>query len=426
MCLTIPAQVRKVQGDKIFVEQSDRKIIEIWNPDPDRKVKIKSGDWVLYFNGFFQQKIEENDAHEILDMLGMMLDEQNPEVSPKFKKTIDKARHGDLKRKDIIYLLNSNGSEKEFLLSQANELRKKYIKEFICIHGIIEFSNHCQNDCFYCGLRADNSKLTRYRMDTNEIIETAKKAVKERGYKLLVLQSGEDYFYTDKMLAEIVSGIKKECRVFIFISIGERDIETYRKLKKAGASGVLIRFETSNPILFKKMHPYGKDHERRLETIKSLKGLGYFVASGSISGLPGQTVRDLADDLLTIKELKVNMISMGPFVSCDNTPLAKNKSGDIDMSLKMISVARFLMPKVRIPVVTALETLDPKRGRKRAFEAGANALMINLTPKEHRRKYKIYPGRFFEKEGSIFERYGLNLTDESYKMLEKRIREEIQ
>jgi len=211
--------------------------------------------------------------------------------------------------------------------------------------------------------------------------------------------------------------------VFIFMSVGERGYQCYRRMKEEGASGVLFRFETANPKLFKKFHPKGKNFINRFEHLKFLKELGYFIATGSIVGLPGQTTEDLADDILMMKKW-AHMISMGPFVPCGDTPIGNFPQGDVEMNLKMTAISRLLMKSARIPVVTALETLAGEEGRRRSLEAGANSLMFNLTPARFRSLYKIYPDKFYQ-EGSIWEKYGLFKYEESYKMLEERMQEEL-
>lgn len=344
-------------------------------------------------------------------------------LSAEFKDIIQASKYRDLTKEEIIYLLKTKGLEQKALFSEANLVRKTYIKDFICIHGIIEFSNFCKNDCLYCGLRKENLTLPRYRMNIDEIVDTAYKAVIEAGYKLLVLQSGEDYFYTDDMLEEIIKKIKEKCQVFIFISIGERGYKCYERLKKAGASGVLFRFETSNPKLFKKFHPQGKNLKSRFEHLKFMKELGYFIATGSIIGLPNQTIEDLTKDILFTKKW-AHMVSAGPFIPCDNTPLADATHGNIEMNLKTIAILRLMMKSIRIPVVTALETLAGEDGRRKALQAGANSLMFNLTPENYRPFYKIYPDNFFQKE-TIWQKYGLFKYEESYKMLEERMIKEI-
>ncbi|MEK7576034.1 MAG: [FeFe] hydrogenase H-cluster radical SAM maturase HydE [Patescibacteria group bacterium] len=420
MCLTIPAQITKLEKGKAIVRENDRfKQIQI-----SLVPNLKVGDWILYINDLALKRIPKKEAKEILELLEVPYQKIDiSKLSEKFKNIIQTSKSRDLIKEEIVYLLQTKGLEQEALFSEANLVRKIYIKDFICIHGIIEFSNFCKNDCFYCGLRKENQTLPRYRMDVEEIVNTAYKAVKEMGYKLLVLQSGEDYFYTNDILEEIIKKIKEKSRVFIFISIGERGYQCYKRLKKAGASGVLFRFETANSVLFKNLHPRGKDLKRRFEHLRFMKELGYFIATGSIVGLPGQTIEDLAEDILTTKKW-AHMVSTGPFVPCDNTPLNNFPHGDVEMNLKIIAILRLLIKSSRIPVVTALETLSGEGGRKKALQAGANSLMFNLTPDKYRPFYKIYPDKFFQKE-TIWQKYGLFKYEESYKMLEERMQEEL-
>ena len=420
MCLTIPAQITKLEKGKAVVRENDRfKQVQI-----SLVPNLKVGDWILYINDLALEKIPKNEAKEILELLGTPYQKIDIlKLSGKFKDIIQASKSRNLIKDEIIYLLKTKGLEQKALFSEANLVRKTYIKDFICIHGIIEFSNFCKNDCFYCGLRKENLTLPRYRMNVDEIVTIAHKAVTEAGYKLLVLQSGEDYFYTDDMLEEIIKKIKGKCRVFIFVSIGERGYKCYERLKRAGASGVLFRFETTNPELFKRLHPQGKNLESRFEHLRFMKELGYFIATGSMIGLPDQAIEDLAEDILTTKKWG-HMVSTGPFVPCDNTPLANLPNGNIEMSLKTIAILRLMMKSARIPVVTALETLAGENGRKRALQAGANSLMFNLTPDGYRPFYKIYPDKFFQKE-TIWQKYGLFKYEESYKMLEERMQEEL-
>ena len=231
------------------------------------------------------------------------------------------------------------------------------------------------------------------------------------------------------MLCEIIEKIKAKCRVFIFMSIGERGYDVYKKMKKAGASGALFRFETSNSRLFRELHPRGKNFKNRFEHLKFMKELGYFIATGSVIGFPEQTIEDLADDILTTKKW-ANAISMGPFIQAQDTPLAgvfreeKSNKWKTEMNFKMIAISRLLMPTVRIPATTALETIAGEKGRRKALWAGANSLMLNLTPAKYRPLYKIYDNKFYQKE-NIWEKYGLFKNEESYKMLEERMQKGI-
>jgi biotin synthase len=423
MCLTIPAKIIKIEDSFAFVRDFSS----------TKKINLKSlfdegvvvGDWILYANDFAVQKISATDAAEIIALLENhhpKIDEEK--LSKEYKDIIIKSKTIELSKKDIEYLLRTEGIERDALYAEADVLRKTYLKDFICIHGILEFSNYCKNDCAYCGLRVQNKNVRRYRMEPEEIVKTCVEVVNKRGYKLLVLQSGEDSYYTDEILVDIVKKIKQQCQVFILLSVGERSPESYEKLKSAGTAGVLFRFETSNQEIFDKLHKNGKKSESRFEHLELFKKLGYYIATGSIIGLPDQKISDLAADLLEIKKW-ANMVSMGPFVASADTPMDKEKSGDPELNYKCIAAARILMPKARIPVVTALETLAGEDGRKKALLAGANSLMLNVTPAKYRCDYKIYENRFFQAE-SLWEKYGLFRQEESYEMLRERMTEEIE
>lgn len=426
MCLTIPAKVIEInEGKKTAKIDSGGDVKEV---NVSFIMPLKIGEWILYVNDLAIKKITDDDAFELLRFLESNKTIDLSKLSDKFQEIIKASKIRELTKEEIIYLLEAEGEEKEALFSEANVVRKTYIKDFICIHGIIEFSNYCRNNCSYCGLRRDNSGAVRYRMSVEEIIQTALDAVNNKGYKLLVLQSGEDPSYTEDMLVEIIKGIKAGCKAHIIMSVGERGYECYRRMKEAGASGVLFRFESSNPELFNHIHSDGgganKNLENRLEHLKFMKELGYYIATGSIIGLPGQTTADLADDVLMIKKW-ANMVSMGPFVPGKNTPFEKEPHGDPEVNFKMISVLRLIMKYARIPVVTALETLAGDDGRKRAFFAGANSLMFNLTPDKYRPHYKIYDNKFHDKN-SIWEKYGLFKYEESYKMIEENMLKELE
>lgn len=420
MCLTRPAKIIKVEGARALMD----------DPKGERYVElsavpgVRAGDWVLHVSGLVIKKIPAKDAAEILSLLeGAKTPVEPQQSSLRFKESIDSLLEGSPEISDIEYLLNTEGVEKEALLLEAGRARSEHIKDFICIHGIIEFSNFCSSDCTYCGLRSDNEALARYRMEPGEIIDCAVRAVRERGYKLLVLQSGEDSFYTDEVLADIIKAIKQRCRCFLFLSSGERGYGSYKRLKEAGTSGVLLRFETVSRKLFNEIHPHGKDYKARFEHLRFLRELGYFIATGSLIGIPGQKASDIAEDILAIMEY-ADMATIGPFIPTPGTPLAKYPHGDTELTLKAVAIIRLMMKKVRLPVVTAFETLTGEEGRRRALNSGANSLMLNLTPENYRALYKIYPDKFFDTD-SIWERYGLFNYAGSFAMLEEKMAKEI-
>jgi biotin synthase len=424
MCLTIPGQVIKINKNKKALLKTINGVRRI---NIGLISGVKLGDWLLSTTDLAVKKIKAKDAGEILKILSNQGETDLRNASPKFKKILQNAQIRDLKKEEIIYLLKTKEQEKKALFSEADAIRKENLKDFICLHGIIEFSNYCVNNCEYCGLRRDNKILRRYRMNVDEIVKEAAHAVNDIGYKMLVLQSGVDQKYTDERLIEIVKKIRRKSRCFIFMSVGERSVECYKKMKKAGANGVLFRFETSNPKLYAKLHPEDTlkgGFQKRLVLLKELKKMGYYISSGPIIGLPGQIVEDLADDILMMKKLGINMVSMGPFVPCSNTPQAKKPHGDVELSLKMIAITRLAIPKARIPVTTALETLDTKDARKRGLSGGANFLMFNLTPEKYRKDYKIYNNKFYGRDRDL-EDFALYKGKESWEMLEREFKKYI-
>jgi biotin synthase len=424
MCLTIPGKIESIdKGIATVISARERAQIDL-----SLVFEAQVGDWILYATNRAVKVISEEDAKEIISLLE---DKYHPvDVSRlplKFKKIIFKVRSGnsDLTKEEILYLLSLKGPNNlETLFAEANTLRKERIKDFVCIHGIIEFSNYCKNSCLYCGIRKENA-VPRYRLDSDEIIKVAHDAVENEGYKLLVLQSGEDDSYSDQDLIDLIIKIKQKMKVFVFISVGERSEKFYRDAFKAGATGSLIRFETSNTKLYSKLRP-NKQLKDRIKLIKSMIKMGYYVASGNMAGLPGQSLEDLADDLLMIKNLGVPMISAGPYIEARNTPLANSKiklnspKSQLELMLKYIAVARFMMPEVKIPVTTALETLDPENGRHKGLLAGANALMFNLTPLKFAKNYSIYDNKYRERE-KVWQKYGLFKGEESWEMLEEKL-----
>ena len=443
MCLTIPGKIISIKEGMATIKNG-RETAQI---DLSLVFDVQPGDWILYATNRAVKKISEDDAKEIISLLE---DYYHPvdiaKLPLKFKKIIFKVRSGNsnLTKEEIVYLLNLKGRNNlETLYAEANTLRKERIKDFICIHGIVEFSNYCKNNCLYCGIRND-SKVERYRMTPTEIIKTAGSAVNKEGYKLIVLQSGEDDYYSDEDLIKLISDIQSKMRVFIFLSVGERSVEFYTKAYQAGATGALIRFETSNEKLYSSYRPEHKLADR-IKLIKFLRKTGYYVATGSLFGLPNQNIEDIADDLITLKKLKIPMVSSGPFLQAKNTPLfCHPRAGEamtrgssatsgfpirsgmteqelLELTLKYIAVARFLMPEIKIPVTTALETLDRKNGRHKGLLAGANSLMFNLTPEKYCDKYLIYDNKYRERE-KVWQKYGLFKSEESWEMLEDRMR----
>lgn len=294
----------------------------------------------------------------------------------------------ELSRDEIIALLKDDSINEE-LFKAADEVRKKYLGDEVHLRGLIEFTNICKRNCMYCGLRRDNKSLNRYRLSHEEIIDFAKKAV-SYGYKTLVLQGGEDDYYTVERLVPIVKDLKA-LGVALTLSIGERPFEEYEALKKAGADRFLLRIETTDRELYEKLDP-GMSHENRIQCLKNLRKLGYEVGSGCLVGLPGQKIESLADDILFFKELDVDMNGIGPFIPNEDTPLKDAEGGQFELALKVMAIVRLLLPDINIPATTAMETLN-KQGRVIALQCGANVVMPNVTEGEYRKLYALYPGK---------------------------------
>lgn len=295
----------------------------------------------------------------------------------------------NLTKKEIVSLLELKDEQQNILFEAADDVRKKYVGDEVHLRGLIEFSNYCKQNCLYCGLRKDNKKIKRYRLTREQIIEFAKRA-SELGYKTVVLQSGEDPYFTVDRMKQIISEIKK-FNLAITLSIGEKTFEEYKAYKDAGADRYLIRIETTDKGLYTKLDP-DMDWQNRVKCIKDLKELGYEVGTGCLVGLPQQTLESLADDILFFKEIDADMIGIGPFIPNENTPMKDEKGGSFELALKVMALTRLLLPDANIPATTAMETLN-QQGRIIALQSGANVVMPNVTQGEYRKFYELYPGK---------------------------------
>ena len=293
-----------------------------------------------------------------------------------------------LKKDELVSVLNDN-SANDILFKTADIVRKKYVGDEVHLRGLIEFSNICKCSCFYCGLRKDNPSVQRYRMTAEQIIELAQNA-KDYGYKTVVLQSGEDAFFDTKKMCKIISSIKS-LGLALTLSAGEKTYEEYKAYKQAGADRYLLRIETTDKNLYAKLHP-SMSFENRVRCLKDLKTLGFEVGTGCLVGLPQQSDESLANDILFFKELDADMIGLGPFIPCPNTPLENEKGGTLIKALKVMALTRLLLPDINIPATTAMETLQPN-GRILALQSGANVVMPDVTEQDCKQKYTIYPGK---------------------------------
>lgn len=294
-----------------------------------------------------------------------------------------------LSKEEIVQLLG-NPQYDQALFAAADEVRQKFVGDEVHLRGLIEFSNICKNNCLYCGLRRDNLKLKRYRMSPEEIVALARRAVKDFGFKTIVMQSGEDLWFTPERLKPILAEIKK-LDVAITLSIGEKSFEEYKAYKESGADRYLIRIETTDKDLYHRLDP-GMSWDERKECLVNLGKLGYEVGSGIMVGLPGQTIESIADDLLFLQNMKIDMAGIGPFIPHPDTPLKDEKGRAFELSLRTMAIMRLLLPDINIPATTAMETLHPE-GRIIALQCGANVIMPNVTEGEYRQLYELYPGK---------------------------------
>ncbi len=260
------------------------------------------------------------------------------------------------------------------------------------IRGIIEFSNYCKRHCAYCGLNADHRSLERYRMEPKDIVDTAIEAY-EAGYKTIVLQSGEDPYYTWDLICQIVKDIKANTDVAITLSVGERQLWEYELFKNCGADRYLLKHETSDPELYSSLHPCGT-LENRIACLKEIKRLGYETGSGFMIGLPNQTKEIIASDILLLKEIGCDMAGIGPFVPNPATSLGKFPAGSPGLVKRAVALTRIIMPDIMLPATTSLEVTDSK-AKKQVFSCGADVIMKKVTPLKYRSLYEIYPSKGF-------------------------------
>ena len=272
---------------------------------------------------------------------------------------------------------------------RASAVRKRVFGNKVFLRGLIEFTNYCRNDCYYCGIRAGNPKVRRYRLTEAEIVAAACHGY-ELGFRTVVLQGGEDPGFGDENLAKVVKKIKAahpDCAVTL--SCGERPYEIYRRWKEAGADRYLLRHESANAEHYGKLHPARQKLSDRMECLRMLRELGYQVGAGFMVGSPFQTPETLAEDMIFLSEFRPEMVGIGPFIPHCDTPFAREPAGSVDLTLYLLSLIRLMLPKVLLPATTALATLDPD-GRRKGFAAGANVIMPNLSPAEVREKYLLY------------------------------------
>ena len=290
------------------------------------------------------------------------------------------------------------------LYARADAVRRENVGDAVHLRGLIEISSHCRRQCMYCGLRKGNRSLERYRMTRAEIEACARQAV-ELGYGTVVIQAGEDGALRAEWIAEIVASIKRSTSLAVTLSLGERSEEELRLWRNAGADRYLLRFETSDPNLYRAIHPGRNPRSAdRLALLRMIKRLGYEAGGGVMVGLPGQSYESLANDILVFRALDLDMIGIGPYITHPATPLgsgelrpfidpAHQAPSSEQMVYKMIALTRIVCPTANIPSTTALATINRTHGRRQGLEVGANVVMPNLTPVQYRALYQIYPAK---------------------------------
>ena len=317
-------------------------------------------------------------------------------------KIADILQKSVLSKNDLIILLSANKDNAEIIFNKAAEIKTKYIGNYTYFRGLIELSNICTRNCLYCGIRSGNKNAERYMISDEEVFNSVKYAL-DRHWGSVVIQSGErsDTAFIDKV-EHILRQITQMCekKPGITLSLGEQKTDTFKRWFDAGATRYLLRIESSNPDIFKKIHPQDKLHnlERRIENLYTLQKLGYITGTGVMIGLPFQTIEDLADDLLFMQKLDIDMIGMGPYIEHEDTPLYQYRALLLPieeryfLSLKMIAVLRILMKDVNIASSTALQAINPD-GREEGIRVGANVIMPNITPVRYHKSYNLYKGK---------------------------------
>jgi biotin synthase len=397
MCYAIPGKLIHIEG-KVGTVDYFGELRKVFIDTVD----VTVGDYVYAQGGIAINRLDQETAMMVLNSWEKMFDSlketdrrlslvSNNPSTPRLGNILQKVQRIEaLLEDDALYLLSLDKKQDlDLLYESANNVRFREHGSACCVHGIIEFSNYCDKHCWYCGIRQEKT-LERYRLTPDRICEIAKDSIDTYGFKGLVLQAGEDEAYDDETLEYIIRRIRA-MNVLVFLSIGIRKPESYEKYWKAGARAALIRFETSNQKQFNQYRPE-TDFGGRLELLKWLKKRGFVLATGFLIGLPGEEIRDIYNNILLTREIAPDMYSFGPFIPTAGTPLEKAKIPDARTILKSIAVARLLDPNANILVTTAMETLDVGI-KKGGLMAGANSLMVNLTPNNYKKLYNIYDNR---------------------------------
>ncbi len=407
MCYAIPGRVVGFQGALAVVDYFGERRTARNELDG-----LRVGDYIYAQGGYVIQSLPEPAALEILqtwketffelqarDLSLTRLAGAGSGADRRTGTLLDRVLAGRAPdAEDLVYLLRlENGPDLDLLFKTANFLRQKHLGNSCCVHGVLELSNVCGEGCGYCGLSRHNRGLVRERLDPEAVVAAAVDAVERFGFKALVLQGGED---PDRQVAELcrlVTEIKRRVPVLLFVSFGEVGLDGLERLYAAGARGLLMRFETSDPELYASLHP-GSELGTRLQHLEEAHRLGYLILTGGLIGLPGQTDESLIADLFLARTLHAEMYSFGPFLPHPDTPLAASPPPDPLRVRKLLALARLVDPEnAKLLVTTAFETLDPQ-ARRGGLLAGANSVMLNVTPEAFRSRYDLYPRRAHDGE----------------------------
>lgn len=309
---------------------------------------------------------------------------------------VDKLNEEKILAKEEFVTLIENQTQilSDYVFKIARQLGDIHYNKDVYIRGLIEFTNYCKNDCYYCGLRAGNTKVKRYRLSKEQILSCCYSGY-ELGFRTFVLQGGDDYYFSDEIFTDIICSIRAafpDCA--ITLSVGERSYDSYQAYFDAGANRFLLRHETFNPEHYNKLHPKNLSALHRQECLRNLKKIGFQVGTGFMVGSPYQTSENLADDMLFIAELNPHMVGIGPFITHKDTPFNTQTSGTLEQTLFMLGLIRIMLPKVLLPSTTALGTIAPN-GRELGVLAGANVVMPNLSPSNFRKDYSLYDNKIF-------------------------------
>lgn len=310
-------------------------------------------------------------------------------ISEKTIAELEKNR--DLGNAELAELLEATEFD-DILFSAADKVRRQVYSDEVYIRGLIEFTNYCKNNCYYCGIRRDNKKAVRYRLDKEEILSCCTEGY-ILGFRTFVMQGGEDPYFSDELICDIVSAIREkfsDCA--ITLSFGEKSKKSYLSYYNAGANRYLLRHETANEAHYHKLHPASMSLENRKECLYNLKEIGYQVGSGFMVGSPYQTTETLIEDIRFLQELEPDMIGIGPYLTHKQTPFAEYENGSMALTLRLISILRLMFPYALIPSTTALGTIHPQ-GRELGLKAGANVVMPNLSPVRVRKLYELYENK---------------------------------